>query len=237
MTTTLAAVLDPFLSLLYPPRCLVCRALGAAGLCGACLEQIVSVADPSCPVCGHTVDLNDGCRNCLSRRPTFVRARALGAYEGVLQTAIYHFKYRDRPQLAGPLGRSLASFARDHAAHLNDLKFDALQPVPMHSTRRRLRGYNQSERLARVVGTELGLPLCDALVRSRPTRPQVGLAREARCINLAGAFTVRRPEEVRGKTLLLIDDVATTGSSLSECAAALKAAGAAAVYALTLAAG
>ena len=237
MTTILAAVLDPFLSLLYPPRCLVCRALGAAALCGACLEQIASVADPTCPVCGHTVELEGGCRNCLSRRPAFVRARALGAYEGVLQTAIYHFKYRDRPQLAGPLGRSLASFARDHAAQLNDLKFDALQPVPMHSTRRRLRGYNQSERLARVVGTELGLPLCDALMRSRPTRPQVGLAREARCRNLAGAFTVRRPEEVSGKTLLLIDDVATTGSSLHECAAALKAAGASAVYALTLAAG
>ena len=237
MTTTLAAVLDPFLSLLYPPRCLACRALGEAALCGACLGQIAPVADPACPVCGHTVELKDGCLNCRGRQPAFVRARALGAYEGVLQAAIHQFKYRDRPQLAGPLGRSLATFARDHASQLNDLKFDALQPVPMHSTRRRLRGYNQSERLARVVGTELGLPLCNALVRSRPTRPQVGLAREARCRNLAGAFTVRRPEEVCGKTLLLIDDVATTGSSLSECAAALKAAGAKAVYALTLAAG
>ena len=235
--TIAAALLEPFLSLLYPPRCLVCRALGEAALCGTCLGQITPVADPACAVCGHTVELKDGCLNCLSRRPAFVRARALGAYEGVLQTAIHHFKYRDRPQLAGPLGRSLATFARDHASQLNDLKFDALQPVPMHSTRRRLRGYNQSERLARVVGTELGLPLCNALVRSRPTRPQVGLARAARCRNLAGAFTVRRPEEVRGKTLLLIDDVATTGSSLNECAVALKAAGAKAVYALTLAAG
>ena len=229
--------LEPFLSLLYPPRCLVCRALGEAALCGACLGQIVPVS-PACAHCGQTILAEIGvCLNCQSRSPAFVRARALGAYEGVLQTAIHQFKYRDRPQLAGPLGRSLASFARDHAAQFHNLKFDALLPVPMHRTRQRLRGYNQSERLARVVGAELDLPLLTALVRTRPTRPQVGLARAARCRNLAGAFTVKCPEEVLGKTLLLIDDVATTGSSLSECAAALKVAGATAVYALTLAAG
>lgn len=230
---------DPFLSLLYPPRCLVCRALGESGLCAACLAQIIPVAPPACRVCGQTIPPDaDGCLHCRLRRPAFTRARALGTYDGVLRAAIHQFKYRDRPQLAEPLGRGLAAFAREHASDLNDLRFDALLPMPMHPVRRRLRGYNQSERLARVVGREIGLPLLtDALARTRATRPQVGLDRDARLTNLKGAFAVRRPEAVQGKTLLLIDDVATSGSSLHECALVLRACGAKAVYALTLAAG
>ena len=162
----------------------------------------------------------------------------MGAYEGVLRLAIHQFKYNDRPQLARPLGLRLAAFARASAPDLNGLRFDALLPVPIHAVRRRQRGYNQSERLARVLAGELGLMLLpDALVRTRATRPQVGLTAEERRTNLAGAFAVRRPEAVRGKTLLLIDDVVTTGSSLYECTIALKAYGAKAVYALTLAAG
>ena len=197
------------------------------------------VVAPYCPTCGQTVpaDVN-GCPHCRSRRPAYDRARALGAYEGVLRLAIHQFKYNDRPQLAVPLGLKLALFARASAPDLNGLRFDALLPVPMHSVRRRGRGYNQSERLARVVGAELGLPLLTgALVRTRATRPQVGLSAEARRTNLSGAFAVRRPEAVQGKTLLLIDDVVTTGSSLYECSLALKGWGAKAVYALTLAAG
>lgn len=235
----LTALLDPFLSLLYPPRCLVCRALGESGLCAACLAQITPVAPPLCQTCGQTIPADaDGCLHCRLRRPAYDRARALGAYEGVLRAAIHQFKYRDRPQLAAPLGLRLAAFARDHAPDLNDLRFDALLAVPMHPVRRRLRGYNQSERLARVVAPELSLPLLtDALVRARAARPQVGLDRDMRLTNLQGAFAVRRPEAVEGKTLLLIDDVATSGSSLHECALILKAHGAKAVYALTLAAG
>ena len=233
----LAALFDPFLSLLYPPRCLICKTLGASGLCAACAGQIAPVAAPFCLVCGHTLSDNH-CANCAAQTPAFRRCRSLGVYDGVLRHAVHQFKYRDRPQLACPLGSLLAAYAHTHASDLNGLRFDALLPVPMHSVRRRVRGYNQSERLARVLGTELGLPLLsDALVRVRPTRPQVGLTAAARRTNLRGAFIVKQPDLVSGKTLLLIDDVVTTGSSLHECAATLNAAGAAAVYALTLAAG
>jgi ComF family protein len=232
------ALLDPFLSLLYPPRCLVCRVLGESGLCAACLSQIAPVTLPFCQTCGHPLTDESGCVNCAVRRPAFTRARALGAYDGVLRAAIHQFKYRDRPQLAAPLGLRLAAFARESAPDLNGLRFDALLPMPMHPVRRRLRGYNQSERLARVVASELALPLLtDALVRTRPTRPQVGLTGEARRTNLSGAFTIRHPEAIQGKALLLLDDVVTTGSSLHECALILNAYGAKAVYALTLAAG
>lgn len=235
----LTALFDPFLSLLYPPRCLVCNALGESALCRACAGQITPVAPPHCTVCGQSLSAAaDGCRHCREHRPAFVCARSLGAYDGVLRHAVHQLKYRDRPQLAKLLAHLLAAYARDHAAELNDLHFDSLLAVPMHPVRQRQRGYNQSERLAQVLGSELGLPLLsDALIRTRPTRPQVGLSGEARRTNLQGAFAVTTPEETTEKTLLLIDDVLTTGSSLSECAAALKAAGAKAVYALTLAAG
>lgn len=230
--------LDPFLTLLYPPRCLVCSALGDLRLCAVCTDQIAPVPIPQCGVCGHALAPEGLCFNCSARPPMYNRARAMGAFDGILQTAIHHFKYHDRPQLAVPLGALLASYARAESVQLNDLRFDALLPVPMHSVRRRLRGYNQSERLARIVSAELGLPLMtNALLRTRPTRPQVGLTGEARRRNLHGAFAVRSLELVNGKTFLLIDDVATSGSSLHECAATLKLAGAKAVYALTLAAG
>lgn len=235
----LAALFDPFLALLYPPCCLVCSQLGESGLCAGCAAQIMPVAAPFCPVCGQTLAPDDGgCLHCRQRHPAYVRARPMGAYDGVLRHAIHQFKYRDRPQLAVPLGRLLADYAREQAPALNGLRFDAVLPVPMHAVRQRQRGYNQSERLARVAGRELGLPLStNVLVRIRPTRPQVGLSAERRRTNLRGAFAVRQPEAVAGKTLLLIDDVVTSGSSLYECSVTLKAAGAAAVYALTLAAG
>ena len=235
----LAALFDPFLSLLYPPRCLVCSQLGESGLCAGCTAQIIPVAAPFCAVCGQTFAPDDGgCGDCQRRRPAFVRARSMGAYDGVLRHAIHQFKYRDRPQLAAPLGRLLACYAREQAPTLNGLRFDALLAVPMYPVRQRQRGYNQSARLAQVLGSELGLPLSsNALIRIRPTRPQVGLSAEARRTNLRGAFAVRQTELVAGKTLLVVDDVVTSGSSLYECSVTLKAAGAAAVYALTLAAG
>ncbi len=235
----LAALFDPFLSLLYPPRCLVCNLLGESGLCAGCAAQIVPVAAPLCAVCGQTLAPEDGgCGDCRRRRPAYACARAMGAYDGVLRHAIHQFKYRDRPQLAVPLGLLLAAFAREQAPALNGMRFDAVLSVPMHPTRQRTRGYNQSARLAQVVGRELGLPLpASALVRIRPTRPQVGLSADARRTNLQGAFAVKQTAEVLGKTLLLVDDVVTSGSSLHECVLTLKAAGAKAVYALTLAAG
>ncbi len=233
----LTALFGPFLTLLYPPRCLVCKTLGTSGLCAACAGKITPVAAPFCFVCGHTLS-DSRCTNCAAQTPAFRRCRSLGVYDGVLRHAIHQFKYRDRPQLAGPLGHLLADYARVQASDLNHLRFDALLPVPMHPVRQRIRGYNQSERLARILGAELSLPLLpNVLIRVRPTRPQVGLSGEARRTNLRGAFNVKQPDLVCGKTLLLIDDVVTSGSSLHECAVVLNTAGAQAVYALTLAAG
>ena len=230
------AAIRPLLDLIYPPHCFVCRALGdASGFCGTCADAVTPVPTPFCDRCGHPFG-GAACYNCRSRQPSFIRGRAWGGYEGSLRDAIHRFKYHDRPALAEPLGVRLASYARTQSPALHDLRFDAVVPVPMHPVRRRLRGYNQSERLARVVARELSLPLQSKwLERTQPTRPQVGLTGEDRTANLRNVFAA--PSVVSGKTLLLIDDVTTTGATLNECAAALKSANAAGVYTLTLAAG
>lgn len=234
-----AAALDGLLSLLYPPRCAVCRTLGHPSLlCAACISAVVPVAEPQCARCGHALEPDHLCGSCQKHPPAFDRACALGAYGGVLSEAVHRFKYGHCPALAEPLGALLAAHARTRPDILHRLAFDGVVPVPMHAARRRTRGYNQSERLARVVARALELPVDSALlVRARATRPQVGLHATRRRSNLLGAFRVTRPQDAAGRTFLLIDDVMTTGASLSECAAMLKLAGARGVYALTLAAG
>lgn len=236
---TLRAAAEALLSLLYPPRCAVCRTLGCLSpLCGTCMAAVVPVAEPLCLHCGHSLEPEQGCKDCRQHPPAFDGARALGAYQGVLQEAVHRFKYGNCPTLAEPLGSLLVVYVRTQSAALHNLAFDSVLPMPMHSRRRRQRGYNQSERLARVVARELALPLdTSLLMRARATRPQVGLTAAQRRNNLQGAFRVSRPQDTSGKTFLLIDDVMTTGSSLSECAAMLKLAGANRVYALALAAG
>ena len=232
----LAACADAFLSLLYPPRCAVCRTLGTQSvLCGPCASQIAPINAP-CPFCGHA-DGELHCRRCRTYPPAFDGTFALGTYDGVLKAAVHRFKYRDRPQLAEPLGILLAHRARP-TIDREWVDIDALLPVPMHPARQRVRGYNQSARLARVLSRELRLSMeTNLLTRPRPTKAQVGLTGDSRRANLSGAFGVPRPDAVQGRCLLLIDDVSTTGATLSECASALKQSGADAVYCLVLAAG
>jgi len=216
----------------------VCGAGSASPLCQACLLAISPIAPPHCHICGQSTGDRLECSHCSRHQPSFTAARSLGAYDGVLKEAVHRLKYRDRPQLAEPLGIALAQFARETEISHDLLAADLIIPVPMSAKRQRLRGYNQAERLARVVAHELDIGLdADALKRVKSSRPQVGLKREARQRNLAGAFAVANASDVAGKTIVVIDDVTTTNSTIDECAKVLKAAGARAVYGLTLAAG
>lgn len=228
---------DCVLDLLYPPRCLLCDQMGADYICQDCATGLFRpLPEPICRHCGHPLS-EPRCRRCAERPPAFTRALSASQYAGDLRLAIHLLKYRDKAMLAGPLGKLLAEFARENKKTLHGLQFDAVVPVPMHPMRRRLRGYNHAERLARSFAGEIGLPVDPRLLRrARNTHPQVGFEREKRLANLAGAFAAD-PAGCSGKTLLLIDDVSTTGSTLHECSVALKSAGATAVYCLTLAAG
>jgi competence protein ComFC len=154
-------------------------------------------------------------------------------FEGVLRRSILALKYGHREDLAAALSVPMVRVFKERAElHKNQ----CVVPVPLHFIKRHGRGFNQAELLGRGLADGVGLPLVSGvLVRRRWTWAQARLGREQRKANVAGAFTVRYPDAVRGKRILLVDDVCTTGSTLESCAEALKQAGARSVDALTLA--
>ena len=159
----------------------------------------------------------------------FDAAYSYGFYEDRLRDLIHVYKYDRVEPLAKPLGRLLAlALPRDRA-------FDVVVPMPLHWQKRWQRGFNQSALLAREVSRRTGFPVARALRRVRNTQAQAGLTNAKRRANVSGAFRAIKPHAVRGKRVLLIDDVLTTGATASSCARALKLAGAAEVTLLTLA--
>jgi ComF family protein len=156
-------------------------------------------------------------------------ARAIGAYDGPLRAILHALKYGKRPSLARPVARLMVAAAASAGDLLDGV--DLVVPVPLHRRRRRARGFNQAEELAR----HLGLEWEDVLRRTRATPSQTDLPAAQRHANVRNAFAVRRRHEVDGLTVLLVDDVSTTGATLDACASVLRRAGAREVRALTAA--
>jgi ComF family protein len=197
-------------SALSPPACAACDAPLARGRV-------------FCPTCAETV--------LRSWRGEADSALAFAEFGGAVAAALKRFKYEDRPDLAGPLGELMRRAVREAG-----LGADVVVPVPLHPRRLVERGYNQAALLGRAVAAELGVPLgARVLGRRRSTGQQARLGREERLVNVAGAFTVRDVRAVRGKRVVLVDDVATTGATLGACREVLLAAGAAEVVAVVLA--
>lgn len=156
--------------------------------------------------------------------------RSVALFDGVLREAIHRLKYRGLRSLAVPLGQMLVDYWRAHP-----LPVDVVVPVPLHPRRERERGYNQAVLLAREFSKSTGLSLMEeGLARVRETPPQIGLNAAERKVNVRGAFRCQR-QELRGKKVLLLDDVCTTGATLEACSMALWEAGARSVWGLTLA--
>lgn len=201
---------NALIDLVFPPRCEHCGRVDTSW-CDACLQELEHI--PITP---------------LARQIESFTVLATAPHEGVLQSAIHALKYANQPHLAQRLGLRLAQRI------LNDsLTFDRIIPVPLHITRQAKRGYNQSKELALALSLQTGIPVAeDFLQRQRETRPQVGLSRQERLTNVAGAFVASHT--VSEKRLLVIDDVCTTGSTLKACAEALYQQGAIEVMALTL---
>jgi ComF family protein len=222
-------LLSAFLNLVYPPYCVACHRR-SEWFCADCRSRIVPMSLPLCPRCGQTLRASSRCPSCLPADSALAGIRSLGPYRAPLSDAIHALKYQGLRVLARPLAEQLAQFWQVSA-----LPVDAVMPVPLHPARQRARGYNQSALLARGFGALMGLPVREDLVaRDRHTRPQVGLGRDDRLSNVRGAF-VLRTRFPRGMRILLVDDVLTTGATLEACAQPLLDAGAASVYALTLA--
>lgn len=230
LTARLDEVKGKLIDFFFPPRCVGC---GNEGLfvCPGCEASLPRLASPVCSGCGQPLAGSDHCPHCRAWRPETDGIRSPFAFDGVLRQAIYQFKYGHFKALAAPLGQLLGSYLQREP-----LSVDVLVPVPLHSSRERDRGYNQSALLAAELGKRCGLPVVsDCLVRLRHTKPQVRTAGALeRQRNLAGAFGCldRRLADLR---VLLIDDVCTTGATLSSCAIALREAGASLVWGLALA--
>jgi ComF family protein len=216
------------LDALFPPRCAGCGRKGTRW-CEDCQRKVQVLKPPLCPRCGEP-GFESLCPSCRQQPPAFTQLRAWSLYADPIRTAIHQLKYRRNLGLGEALALPLADFVRS----LN-WPVEAIVPIPLSQKRYQERGYNQVATFAYPLALHLGLPyLGDALHRTRDTRSQVGLSAHERRENVHNAFQARE-KLVRGKQILLVDDVATTGSTLSSAANALLIAGAQAVYAVTLA--
>ena len=235
LVPSLRSVGNALIAALLAPACAVCEAVLDEPLrgcvCESCWNAIRPITPPLCERCGDPLPRQaEQCRSCRRREGVIERARAIGEYEGALRSIVHALKYAGRRSVAS----RLAAQMRTRGSELLD-EADCVVPVPLHWRREYQRGFNQARELARF----LGLPVIDALVRTRHTRPQIELAADRRRHNVDAAFASRRMRSSRlavaGLKVVLVDDVSTTGATVEACAKALKQAGAATVYALTAA--
>jgi len=223
---------NALLDLIFPPRCAGCGQ-GDSLWCSACQAGVRVIRGPICSHCGRPLEsLRDHplCPQCRQSTLEIDGIRSAVIFEGPLREAIHHLKYRGKTSLAVPLGAFLS--ARWQA---DPLPADAIVPVPLHASRTRERGYNQSTLLAEQLSRASGLPLTESMLkRVRATTPQVTLNAAERKLNVCDAFQASG-EVARGRRVLLVDDICTTGATLEACSIALRQAGASSVWAMTLA--
>ena len=222
----MAIYLDVLANLFYPQRCVGCERRASDVLCRACFEALPFVGHPFCRRCGAPTAFEVyGCGECRDKDFGFDGARAPLRYEGVGKELVHALKYKG---YAHVVEKVMAPLMVDL---LDSRRFDGVVPVPLHRVRLAKRGFNQAELMAREVAEKINALVLDKLKVVRRTRDQVELSAEARRANVAGAYASRGP--VAGR-ILLVDDVFTTGATLSECAGVLRKAGAKEVHALTL---
>lgn len=232
----------------FPPRCAGCGSWNEKVFCTPCISELQNVKSPLCACCGAPFDpaaqvLPDSlCADCRDNRyhraPVLDKRRAPFRYSGPVRQAIHAFKYRGKTALALPLAALLANYSSDAPNGLSLGEIDVIVPVPLHPVRRWRRGYNQSALLAHELGQISGIPFADLLQRTRHTVPQVEVEAGERAQNVQGAFAINPhvwQEYSKVESVLLIDDVSTTGATLEECARILKKQGVKNVSALTLA--
>ena len=223
------ALLDFILNLLFPVTCVVCRASVQerrwGGACPDCWSSLVRLEPPFCTKCGEPAPAIEGlCGACRTGGHLFDFARSALLFTHNLREIIHHLKYADRVSLAKPLGNVLKE-----CLEREPFRGNLVIPVPLYRGRERERGFNQAE----LIALRLGLPVNSRLLRRRKNTPsQTGLSRNERKRNLAGAFEMR--SSVSG-TVIVVDDVYTTGSTMNEIARTLKRAGAERVEVLTVA--
>lgn len=225
--------------IVVPPCCLVCRArIGAHHLlCPACWTDVDFIRPPLCDVLGSPLPFDTGERTvsagAIAHPPAYDRARAVAHFGGAMRTLVHQLKYADRHDARTLFGRWMAEAGRELIAGT-----DVIVPVPLSRLRLLLRHFNQAAVLASALSRQARVPMDPMLLRrTRWTKSQVGMTRDQRRRNIAGAFGVPRHRRawLKGRAVLLVDDVVTTGATVDACARTLKRAGAVRVDVLALA--
>jgi ComF family protein len=237
---------ESLFAVLFPSDCRICRSplttIATLPVCKPCLEQIVPLDGLLCRVCGEKLfssfagsDSGPLCGMCRRVAPPFRQASAYGAYDGALRELIHLFKY----QSIKPAGKLLGSLLKQAVERMSLPERLVMVPVPLWPGKRNTRGFNQAEAIARVFlssNASRNIQLdTSILVRTRETASQTGLTRHQRRANVRGAFAAARPERVKDLSLLIVDDVMTTGTTAGECARVLRRAGAKEVFVVTVA--
>jgi len=227
-------------SIFLPYGCPGCDRPGERLLCGDCESKIARIGEPYCRLCGRPlppgVTQTDDCRECRDGAVEFDRCRSALLYRPPVEEMVRRFKFRRNFTMGARLRDDACERARRDPDFFPGFEAaDALVPVPLHPFRRLRRGFNQSEFFADGFREVWGKPVYYCLARVRNTAPQSRLPPAERAKNVRGAFVVKKSAVVEGKRLVLIDDVMTTGATVNECAKALKKAGAAEVFVLTVA--
>lgn len=226
------ALIARLLNILYPSQCPMCGTssdvFNLSPICSSCWSGIRRYRGPSCKVCAlpFVSEHSKVCGQCLKKTPPFSKVITYGLYEDILAEAINQLKFHGIKRISKTLGRLLLS--------LDLPETEGIVPVPVTIKRLRERGFNQSLLIARVIEKESKVPLLmDTLLKKKETPPQIGLSAKERLLNLKNAFEVKG--NIKGLRLLLVDDVMTTGATVTECSKVLMKAGAEEVIVLTLA--
>lgn len=227
--------------LLWPEVCPFCGCVSQSGVCQECRKAVekLKFKGPCCMRCGRTIRYaeEEYCPECKRITHVFDQGHALWRHQKPVSSSVYQFKFHNQRAFASYYAKEMIS---EYRSAIERWGIDLLLPVPLHPGRRRARGYNQAELLARELGKNLGLPAESGIVlRIRSTTPQKELGRWERKQNLADAFAMRRQDvpKVRGKNVCLVDDIYTTGSTMDAVAEVLREAGVNRVYFLTVSAG
>lgn len=229
------------LDILYPKRCPICMKVltiqEEARICDACLEELPYITDPRCEKCGKPVDdeLATLCFDCSKAEHYYTKGWALWLYEGKVKSTLYRLKNNNNENYGRIFGEEVVTlYYRD----ILSCDIDMIIPVPLHPKKYRKRGYNQAEIIADAISYAIDIPCYkDCLIRGINTRPQKDLSDVGRIQNLRRAFSVSDEEAIRGKRILLCDDIYTTGSTINGCARALLNQGASEIYFVTVAIG
>ncbi len=218
------AVLD----FVYPPYCCLCGSRlqeGERVVCEDCWEKVKPLQGPFCPKCGYPIKPDvEGCLMCQQRGWSFHRVGVLSNFQSPVQQLVHLLKYKGKRSVGTRLGAMLSQVLQDRPQWQGA---DLIIPVPLHKSRLRERGYNQSLLVAKALSEKLQKPLRpELLMRKRNTRSQTKLDVAQRVENVSGAFQVNHPEEIWGRRIILVDDVITTGATADACSRSLLDAGA-----------